>query len=223
MVLAVLEPEQLRGHALSPQLDVDVLPVRSGPDDALRHHWREQQLLKPVVVELVGERPGQARRHSTHDVVGHGRDGNAERGTHLATAEPFTEAQPEDISDLAHGDTGSGQLLLLGRVVRGACRAGPTSRQLLRESPQRVYENVGIGVRIRSERVYGMARNPHPVKLVSYATNSSRSPNSLGGANAGWFLYQIGYTGGWPPVAGAPAEPPTCLDRFPRMRWTSPT
>jgi hypothetical protein len=27
-------------------------------------------------------------------------------------------------------------------------------------SPHRVYENVGIGVRIRSERVYGMARNP---------------------------------------------------------------
>jgi len=54
MVLAVLEPEQLQGHALSPQLDVDVLPVRSGPDDALRHHWREQQLLERVVVELVG-------------------------------------------------------------------------------------------------------------------------------------------------------------------------
>jgi len=46
-------------------------------------------------------------------------------------------------------------------VVRGACRAGATSRQLLRVSPHRVYENVGIGVRIRSERVYGMARNPH--------------------------------------------------------------
>ena len=27
--------------------------------------------------------------------------------------------------------------------------------------PHRVYENVGIGVRIRSEWVYGMARNPH--------------------------------------------------------------
>src|ERR1039458_7318873 len=87
----------------------------------------------------------------------------AEQGTHLAATELFTKAQPEDISDLAHGDTGSGQLLLLGRVVRGACRAGPTSRQLLGESPQRVYENVGIGVRIRSERVYGMARNPHEV------------------------------------------------------------
>jgi len=84
MVLAVLEPEKLQGHALSPQLDVDILPVRSGPDDARRHHWREQQLLEAVVVELVGERPGQARRHSTHDVVGHGGDGNAERGTHLA-------------------------------------------------------------------------------------------------------------------------------------------
>jgi hypothetical protein len=40
-------------------------------------------------------------------------------------------------------------------IVRGACRARPTARQLLRVSPQRVYENVGIGARIRSERVYG--------------------------------------------------------------------
>ena len=48
-------------------------------------------------------------------------------------------------------------------LVRGACRAGPTSRQRAWRAPHEVYENVGIAVRIRSERVYGFARNPHRV------------------------------------------------------------
>ena len=159
MVLAVLEPEKLQRHALSPQLDVDVLPVRSGPDDALGHHWREQQLLERVVVELGGERPGQARCHSTHDVVGHGGDGNAERGTHLAAAELFSEAQPEDISDLAHGDTGSGQLLLLGRdcprSLPSRAYLAPAARRVssagVRKRRNRCTDSIGTGVRNGSE------------------------------------------------------------------------
>ncbi len=151
MVLAVLEPEQLQGHALSPQLDVDVLPVWSGPDDPLRHDWREQQLLERVVVELVGERPGQARRDSTHDVVGHGGDGKAERGTHLAAAELFPEAQPEDISDLAHGDTGSGQLLLLeSPTVIMTNGRRPTAKSVIERYASRMTIEQPLGEAIRS-------------------------------------------------------------------------
>jgi hypothetical protein len=115
-----------------------------------------------VVVEVVRKWPGESRRERTPDVVRDRGKGNAERGTHLSAAEFFAEAQPKDISDLSHGDTGSGHGLLLGRDL-----SEETAEQVLPHASASgvlltgVYENVGIAVRIRSERVYEMARNPH--------------------------------------------------------------
>ncbi|MGO9149648.1 MAG: hypothetical protein ACLQEG_09615 [Acidimicrobiales bacterium] len=113
--LAVLEPQQLQRHVLSPQLAVHVLPVRERPEGPRRNGRREQQLLEAVVVKVFWERPGKSCFSGAKDVVGHRGEGDAERGAHLAAAGTFSEAQPDYISDLAHGDTGSGQRLLLGR------------------------------------------------------------------------------------------------------------
>jgi len=98
MVLAVLEPEKLQvtpfrrsssGHTSSPEWAgrCPTAPLRNSNCSSRGRRARRGA-------------PGQARRHSTHDVVGHGGDGNAERGTHLAAAELFTKAQPEYISIL---------------------------------------------------------------------------------------------------------------------------
>jgi len=103
-----------------------------------------------VVVELVGERPGQARRHSTHDVVGHGGDGNAERGTHLARLSFSPKLNRSTSRILRMATRGlvnccSSDGLSEEPAEQGLPRAAATS------VPHRVYENVGIGVRIRSE------------------------------------------------------------------------
>ena len=78
MDLAVLEPEQLECHTFSPQLLVDMVPVRSRPGDVRRDDRREEQVLERAVVELVRQRPGEPRGARSLDVVGDGREGNAE-------------------------------------------------------------------------------------------------------------------------------------------------
>jgi len=132
----------------------------------------KQQLLERVVVELVGEWPGQARRDSTHDVIGHGCGRNAERGTHLAATELFTKAQPEDISDLAHGDTGLVNCCSSDGLSEEPAEAGPTSRSCYESLLNGCTKTSESVVRIRSERVYGMARNPQSPRTATRVANS---------------------------------------------------
>jgi len=70
----------------------------------------------------------------------------------MAAAEPFSEAQPDDISDLAHGDTGSGQRLLLGRDLSEE----PAEQVLPRAS---VRGELLTRCTKTSESLYGFARN----------------------------------------------------------------
>jgi len=76
---------------------------------------------------------------------------DAERGAHLTAAEPFTEGQPEDISDLPHGDAGSWHGLSSDGMVRGDCRA--------RLTPASANGNPFTRCTKTSESVYGFDRN----------------------------------------------------------------
>lgn len=85
---------------------------------------------------------------------------NTERGTHLAPAEPSTEAQPKDTADLSHGGTGLGAASFSDGTVRKSCRAGLPHAGASDNLLSGCTKNVGIGVRSQSERVYGVARSP---------------------------------------------------------------
>src|SRR5205823_11649889 len=104
--------------------------------------------------EVVGQGPAQPGGPGPAHVVADRRERQLQRGGHLAKAEPLVLAQPQDFSDLAHADMGTGQghSSNVLATVRARCPA-LTSRQHHAAS-DRVYENPGIGVRIRSESVY---------------------------------------------------------------------
>jgi hypothetical protein len=85
---------------------------------------------------------------------------DAQRDTDLAAGEALAQGKSENVSNLSHGETGSGQVNLLGVMSEAGCLPSFTSRQPYTTSVG-VYENPGMGVRIRPERVYEISRNPH--------------------------------------------------------------
>ena len=86
----------------------------------------------------------------------------------------FSQAQADDISDLAHGNVGPGHRHLLGSrggLSETGCRCPPTSSsqryagpicQVYRNPREPVYGNPRTGVRNQSERVYVYDRDRQP-------------------------------------------------------------
>ena len=178
VLLPVLQPQQLQGHALAPQLPVHIRPVRQRPGRPRRRSGRIQQSLQPVIVQVRRQRPAHIGEHRTAHVVRNGGQRDSGRRADLAPAQALAEGQPQDFTDISHGDAGSGHRRgLLGRRKCPRERAVPqTPHAGATPQPARqVSGNPGISVRIRSESVFGFDRNPHSV-----GTPSTRTPPPCG-------------------------------------------
>lgn len=112
-----------------------------------------------LVVEVFGQGPGQSRFLGLPQVVSYRRVRDAQRGTDLAAGEALAQGESQNVSNLSHGETGSGQVNLLGVMSEAGCLPSFTSRQPYTTSVG-VYENPGMAVRIRPEQVYEISRNP---------------------------------------------------------------
>src|SRR5579872_6926526 len=143
--LFVLEPQQHQRHPGPAQLAVHLAPVgdRAGPR---RRRWLavEQRRLECRVVEPVWQRPGEPGLPGPAEVVGHRRERDAERRADLAARQTLAPGQPQDVADLAHGETGSRHSHLLGAGLRGTV-AVPLSSHADPYAPSRVYENLRNG------------------------------------------------------------------------------
>lgn len=161
--LLVLDPQQHQGDVGAPELDVDPGPVRQRAG----RRWRgggggEQERLEGVVVEAIGEGPGDPGRLGPAQMVAHGRERHLERRCGVAQAEAFAQAQSESISDLSHADMGPGHRRLLERSwstvqvkTPGPSPHGgatwPPARVGVRKLRNRCTESTGTGVRKRPE------------------------------------------------------------------------
>ena len=100
----ILQPQQPQGHALvALKLPVDVPPVRLRPGNPRRRGSREQRRLQRGVVQLLRQRPREARRPCPPHVVAHRAVGDAERRGDLAVAAPELVLQAQQFSNLPHG------------------------------------------------------------------------------------------------------------------------
>ena len=108
MLFAVLEPQQLQGHALALELFVDRSPVRQRPPDGRRRRGWEQRGFERGVVHVIRQRPADAGRLGPPQVLTDRGDRDAGRGGHLTARQAVAVGQPQDVSDLAHGRAGSG-------------------------------------------------------------------------------------------------------------------
>ena len=163
VLLSVFEPQELEGDRLLAQLLVDIAPVRGRAGRRRGGRRREQGRLQGGVVEPLGQRPGQPGQLGPPHVIGQGGSRDAQRGADLAEAQTLSQAQAEDVTDLSHGNTGSGQRLLLGWPQGGGDRGRvePCSPHAgASRPPPRVSENSGMVLRNRSEWVSGIDRNP---------------------------------------------------------------
>jgi len=70
--LFVLEPQQHERDVGTPELEVHLAPVRHGTRVRRWGLRGEQAGLEGVVVQVLGQRPGEPRRLGPPDVVGHG-------------------------------------------------------------------------------------------------------------------------------------------------------
>src|SRR5438034_6109300 len=99
-------------------------------------------------------------------MIAHRHQRHPQRAAHMAQAEPLAQPQTQKIADLAHSNMGPRQRQpprTSWSTNRGRLSLPLSSRQ--RHAPPAlaklgVYENSGIGVRKRSESVYGNLRNP---------------------------------------------------------------
>ena len=83
---------------------------------ALERGGREADL-KLVVVELVRERPAQTGRLAPFEVATDRGSGQPDRDPDLARAQAPGKVEPQDFSDLAHSNTGTGHRHLSSNVV----------------------------------------------------------------------------------------------------------
>ena len=148
--LPVLEPQQHEGDTGTPQLLVDVAEVRLGPDLGQRRASWEQQRLEGLVVEVLGQRPAQPRFFGPPEVVSHRRVRDAQRDTDLAAGEALAQGKSENVSNLSHGETGSGQVNLLGVMSEAGC---------LPPSPHASSTRPPSGCTKTPEWVYGFDQN----------------------------------------------------------------
>jgi hypothetical protein len=132
--LPVLHPQQLQRHVLVPsQLAVHLLPVRDRPGRARRRRRRKQQRLQPSVVQILRQRPLQPRCRRPDQVLVHRGLRHARGHAGQPLAQPLTQPEPENITDLAHVHAGSrhrGLFLGLVDYVRVSVSAPGTSVML---------------------------------------------------------------------------------------------
>ena len=130
--LPVFVPQQQQGHALAPKFLVDVRPVGDAPVPGLPpglRRRREQTTLQVGLGQVVRQRPAEADPVQPGQIVAGGVVGDAADTFDLPVAQALP-VQPEDLPDLAHGNSLVGHGRLLGK--RGGTipvfimrRAGP--------------------------------------------------------------------------------------------------
>jgi hypothetical protein len=180
--LLVLVMQQLQGDALAPQLQVEVLPVGHRTGRARRRHRPlEKQIFEGPVVHLCGQRPAEPRCSGPPQVALDGNPRHAQRRRDLPRAVAFAEAQPQNFTNLAHGESRTWHRRLLGRWLgsKESCRASATSRRrsqrLLRGWP--IWRETGGPFRVK--RVAHLARNRWPIsgEILSRGSTYPRSPH----------------------------------------------
>ena len=102
MLATIFVPEQRKGDPRPLQFPVDRRPVRLGELAPLRG-WRrrEQSALQRLVVQPLGQRPGQAGHLGAAQILRHCAATHADAGSDLAGG-PTSCVQPQDILDLPH-------------------------------------------------------------------------------------------------------------------------
>ena len=141
--LAVLQPQQLKRHALvARQLPVHPRPVRLRPPNPRRRRRRIQRRFQPPVVQLVRQRPRDSRLPRPPHVAADRAVGDPENGGDLPVAPAESVLQPENISNLAHGQPLLGHRLPpRSRISREVGRTAPyirsSSTLLTRSTPAR--------------------------------------------------------------------------------------
>ena len=183
VLLPVLQPQQLQGDVLAPQLPVHIGPLRQRAGRRGRRDGRIQQPLQPAIVQALGQRPAQACQHRPRHIVRNGGQRDTGRRAHLAPAQTPAEGQPENFTNISHGDAGSGhRRRLLGRGKCPRERSVPhTPRAGATPPPAQAFGNPGISVRIRSESLFGFGRNhcSDSVGILTYAVTDARRPVNL--------------------------------------------
>ena len=152
----VLLPQQRERHALAPQLLVDVAPGRKRTRRAARRRRREQPSLQRRVVDGLRDRPAQAGDLGATHVVFDRRRRHAQAAGDRAAAQRGGEAQPQDVSNLAHGQPPVRQRpppRKARRVARLAGCPAPLSSDDRRSIP------TGVGDRFPSESVIDLDRS----------------------------------------------------------------
>jgi hypothetical protein len=126
----VLEPQKHERHALAAHLVVHLRPI--GQRARFCHRARAsagQPGFERLVVQVLGQRPAEPRLPGPPHIVGHGGERHLRGRRDLAPAQALARAEPQDISDLSHGNVGTGHRHLLGASLVGLSEkgAGPHS------------------------------------------------------------------------------------------------
>ncbi len=152
------------------RLPVHTSPVRHRPPNPRRRRRRIKSSFQPRVVQVVRQRPGHSRLPGPPDVAADRAVGGLENGPDLPVAPAKAVLQPEYVSNLRATDTSAGPpsfLLAQGSLTspkETAPTSGhpaplPTARILRSDGASRWTKCVGMGGRLRSERVDEMNRN----------------------------------------------------------------
>ena len=137
MVATVLLPQQLQRRERFPQLLVDILHVGLGTTGpavtAVFVRRRKEQCLELILVQLLGQRPGESGLPSALQVVGDGGVGKPATTGDLAVGEPDLMLEAQDFDGLAHGQPPSchRHLLFSEGTMTGLSSAAMPFRHLL--------------------------------------------------------------------------------------------
>ena len=119
------------------QLPVHPGPVRLRPPNPRRRRRRIQRRFQPPVVQLVRQRPRDSRLPRPPDVAADRAVGDPEHGGNLPVAPAESVLQPENISNLAHGQPLLGHRLppRLESRAEAEVRRAPRRRQIAQGRP----------------------------------------------------------------------------------------
>ena len=101
------------GGGCPAQLTVNHLPVRHRfvGDRRRRSRSAEEPLLELAVIGIGRQRPAQTGLGRSIEVVSDGRSWHGQGDRDVASAQMLGMTEPQHLSDLAHGGTGTGQRL----------------------------------------------------------------------------------------------------------------
>ena len=111
--LPIFGPEQHERDVRSAELPVDRLPIRHRPVRYRRRRCRsaEEPFLELAVVGIGRQRPAKTGLGRSNEVVADGRPWHGQGDRDVASAQMLGPTEPQHLSDLAHGGTGTGQRL----------------------------------------------------------------------------------------------------------------